>query len=63
MNEWPALGRFLRTGPRDVGCAKAMELLHAYVELVAAHGRADRRAVLPGRRGAPAGLRAVRPGL
>ena len=36
MNEWPALDRFLRTDPRDVGCAKAMELLHVYVELVAA---------------------------
>ena len=36
MNEWKTLVRFLRTDPRDVGCAKAMELLHVYVELVAA---------------------------
>ena len=35
MNDWPALDRFLRTDPRDVGCAEAMELLHIYVELIA----------------------------
>jgi hypothetical protein len=40
MNEWQALVRFLRTDPRDVGCAKAMELLHVYVDLVAAAGPA-----------------------
>jgi hypothetical protein len=40
MNEWQALARFLRTDPRDVGCARAMELLHVYVELVAADGPA-----------------------
>jgi hypothetical protein len=28
MNSWPELDRFLRTDPRDAGCAKAMELLH-----------------------------------
>jgi hypothetical protein len=36
MNGWPALDRFLRTDPRDVGCAEAMEMLHVYVDLVAA---------------------------
>jgi len=30
------LDRFLRTDPRDVGCARAMELLHVYAELAAA---------------------------
>jgi hypothetical protein len=35
MNGWPALDRFLRTDPRDVGCEQAMEMLHAYAELVA----------------------------
>ena len=36
MNGWSALDRFLRTDPRDVGCDEAMEMLHVYVELVAA---------------------------
>lgn len=40
MNEWPALERFLRTDPRDVGCAQAMELLPARVDLVAEDGPA-----------------------
>ena len=35
MNRWPALDRFLRTDPRDVGCAEAMQMLHVYAELVA----------------------------
>jgi hypothetical protein len=30
-----ALDRFLQTDPADVGCARAMAVLHAYVELVA----------------------------
>jgi hypothetical protein len=29
-----ALDDFLRTDPRDVGCEKAMEVLHVYAELV-----------------------------
>ncbi|MDT4936232.1 MAG: hypothetical protein QOK11_4124 [Pseudonocardiales bacterium] len=29
-----ALERFLATDPTDVGCDRALELLHAYVELV-----------------------------
>jgi hypothetical protein len=37
------LDRFLRTDPRDVGCAEAMDLLHAYAELVAAGGQAEQR--------------------
>jgi len=28
MNDWPALDDFLRTDPRDAGCAQAMEMLH-----------------------------------
>jgi hypothetical protein len=43
MNGWPALDRFLRTDPRDVGCAEAMELLHVYVDLVAAGEPAEQR--------------------
>jgi hypothetical protein len=43
MNGWSALDRFLRTDPRDVGCAEAMDLMHVYVELVAADGAAARR--------------------
>jgi hypothetical protein len=43
MNGWPALERFLRTDPRDVGCAEAMDLLHVYAELVAAHAPAAQR--------------------
>jgi hypothetical protein len=41
MNGWSALDRFLRTDPRDVGCAQALDMLHVYVDLVAAGGRAD----------------------
>jgi hypothetical protein len=29
------LDEFLRTDPRDVGCGRAMEILHVYAELVA----------------------------
>ncbi|MBP2708407.1 hypothetical protein JOL79_31975 [Microbispora sp. RL4-1S] len=36
MNGFSRLERFLRTDPRDVGCGEAMEILHVYVELVAA---------------------------
>ena len=43
MNGWPALDRFLRTDPRDVGCAEAMEVLHVYVDLVAAGAAAEKR--------------------
>jgi hypothetical protein len=43
MNGWSALDRFLRTDPRDVGCEKAMEMLHVYAELVAADAPAERR--------------------
>ena len=37
------LDRFLRTDPRDVGCARAMDLLHIYAELVAAGEPAEQR--------------------
>jgi len=43
MNGWSALDRFLRTDPRDVGCAEAMEMLHVYADLVAAGEPAERR--------------------
>jgi hypothetical protein len=36
MNDWRALDDFLRTDPGDAGCARAMEMLHVYAELVAA---------------------------
>ena len=36
MNGAEKLDRFLLTDPQDVGCEQAMELLHVYVELVAA---------------------------
>jgi hypothetical protein len=43
MNGWPALDRFLWTDPRDVGCAEAMQMLHVYVDLVAAGEPAAQR--------------------
>ena len=43
MNGWPALERFLRTDPRDVGCEQAMQMLHVYAELVASGDPADER--------------------
>ena len=36
MNDRTALDRFLDTDPSDVGCEQAMEMLHVYVDLVAA---------------------------
>jgi hypothetical protein len=56
VNGSSALDNFLRTDPRDVGCAEAMELLHIYAELVAADADAARR--YPG---AAAHLRACGP--
>ncbi len=43
MKRKSALDRFLLTDPRDVGCEEAMELLHIYVELVAANAAAEQR--------------------
>jgi hypothetical protein len=43
MNDGSALDRFLRTDPRDVGCAEAMEMLHVYAELVALGEPAEQR--------------------
>jgi len=43
MNGWPAMDRFLRTDPRDVGCAEAMEMLHVYAEMMASGEPADER--------------------
>jgi hypothetical protein len=43
MNGRPALDRFLRTDPRDVGCAEAMEMLHVYAEMMASGEPAEER--------------------
>jgi hypothetical protein len=43
VSGWSAFDRFLDTDPRDVGCERAMELLHVYVELVAADADAAKR--------------------
>ena len=43
MNGWSALDQFLRTDPRDVGCAQAMDMLHVYADLVAAGEPAEQR--------------------
>ena len=43
MNGWSALDRFLRTDPRDVGCAEAIEMLHVYVDLAASGTPAEQR--------------------
>ncbi|HEY2297900.1 MAG TPA: hypothetical protein VGH43_09245 [Jatrophihabitans sp.] len=43
MSDWTELDRFLQTDPRDVGCDRAMELLHVYVEMVAADADAAER--------------------
>jgi hypothetical protein len=43
MDGWSELDRFLRTDPRDVGCAEAMRVLHAYAELVASGAPAEER--------------------
>jgi hypothetical protein len=37
------LDLFLRVDPRDLGCARAMELLHVYADLVAADADAGDR--------------------
>ena len=58
MNDWPGLDDFLRTDPRDVGCAQATEMLHVYAELVAAGEPAEER--YPG---IAAHLRGQRPGM
>jgi len=42
VNGRDELDRFLRTDPRDVGCAQAMDMLHVYAELVAAVAPAKR---------------------
>ena len=43
MNGWSALDRFLRTDPRDVRCAEALQMLHVYAELVTSGASADQR--------------------
>lgn len=36
MSDASALEAFLRTDPQDVGCERAMDVLHTYVDLVCA---------------------------
>jgi hypothetical protein len=43
MNGRHELDRFLRTDPRDVGCAEAMAVLHVYADLVASGAPAEQR--------------------
>jgi hypothetical protein len=43
MNGWRALDDFLRTDPHDVGCARAMAMLHIYADLVVAGEPAEQR--------------------
>jgi RNA polymerase sigma-70 factor (ECF subfamily) len=43
MNGWSALDDFLRTDPRDLGCAQAMQMLQIYAELTAAGAPAEQR--------------------
>jgi hypothetical protein len=43
MNGRRALDDFLRTDPRDVGCAQAMEMLHVYAELMSAGAAAEQQ--------------------
>jgi hypothetical protein len=43
MDGWSVLDRFLRTDPRDVGCAEAVEMLYVYADLVAAGAPAEQR--------------------
>jgi hypothetical protein len=43
MNGWRALDDFLWTDPHDVGCARAMAMLHIYADLVAAGEPAEQR--------------------
>jgi len=43
MTGYSALDHFLRTDPRDVGCAQATKMLHVYAELVAAGEPAEQR--------------------
>lgn len=57
MTGWDALDQFLDTDPEDVGCEKAMALLHIYVELV----RADPETATERYAGVGAHLRACGP--
>ena len=43
MKEHERLERFLRTDPRDVGCAEAMAALHVYADVVSADAGAAAR--------------------
>jgi len=48
MSGWQALGQFLRTDPRDVGCGQAMEVLDIYVEAVIKDGAGETERRYPG---------------
>jgi hypothetical protein len=46
MSGWSELAGFLGTDPDDVGCERAIEVMHVYVDLVLAGEDPERR--LPG---------------
>jgi hypothetical protein len=52
MDGWRALDDFLRADPHDVGCARVMEMLHIYADLVAAGEPAEQRTCTPAARAA-----------
>jgi hypothetical protein len=41
MSNCDVLAEFLRTDPRDVGCDRALDALHAYTEMTAAGESAE----------------------
>ena len=43
MSGWAELDRFLQTDPSDVGCDKALSVLHVYVDLAASGGHPEKR--------------------
>lgn len=43
MKGWTELDRFLRTDPRDVGCERALAILHIYADLKATGATTDPR--------------------
>ena len=43
MSGWAELDRFLQTDPSDVGCDKALSVLHVYVDMAAVGGRPEER--------------------
>jgi hypothetical protein len=48
VSGWAELEEFLTTDPRDVGCDKALRLLHVYVDLVLENGADEAARRYPG---------------